>query len=200
MLIYFSKFIWEKYLPDNFQILLISEIIFNIVMIILCAIVFLNQIKDNFKSFKENINAYIRFIMPRLAISYLFLFIFSIISMLITKNAVSVNQQSVEALPKYYILPAAIIYAPIVEEILFRGVIRRFIKNNIIFIIVSALVFGLLHTINEATVLSKLVMSLPYASIGAYLAYIYVKTNNIFSNIFSHMFINTVAVVFTILI
>ena len=200
LIVYFSQFIWSKYLPENFTTILIVEIIFNIIMIILCVLVFYKQLRDNFKTFKENIKAYMRFIMPRLGMAYVFLLIFSIISVLLTKNATSVNQKTVESLPIYYTLPAAVIYAPIVEEILFRGVFRRLIKNNVLFIIISALVFGLLHTMNESSIFNMFVMALPYASLGAYLAYIYVRTNNIFSSITSHAIFNAISSIFTVLL
>ena len=198
--IYFSQFIWSRYLPDKFSLTIVIEVLFNILMIILCIMFFKSQIKHNLKIFKENFKAYIRFILPRFGMAYVFLFIFSFVSILITNNVVSVNQKTAESLPIYYLIPAVVIYAPIVEEILFRGVIRRFIKNNTIFIIISALVFGILHTIGEASIINILVMSLPYASLGAYLAYIYTKTNNIFSNITSHMLFNLISTIFIIFI
>ena len=197
---YFSQFIWSKYLPDDFTTSLMIEILFNLIMIVLCILVFYDQLRFNFKVFKANFRSYMRFIWPRLGIAYLLLFVASMISVLVTKNAVSVNQETVESLPLYYMLPAAIIYAPIVEEILFRGVIRRFIKNNILFIIVSALVFGVLHTIGESSIRDILIMSLPYSVLGAYLAYVYTKTNNIFTSITSHAIFNTISSIFSIFV
>ena len=141
-----------------------------------------------------------KFIFSKLGIAYLFLFIFSIISILLTKKGTSVNQKTLETLPLYYIIPAAVIYAPIVEEILFRGIFRRIIKNNIIFIIISGLVFGLLHTIGEASLFNIIAMSIPYVWLGVHLSYIYVKSNNIFTNITTHAIINTVATIFIVLI
>lgn len=195
---YFSQFIWSKYLPDDLMETLIIEVLFNIIMIILCILVFYNQFRDNLKIFIKNAYSYFRFILPKIGIAYLFLFVFSLISILVTKKAVSINQSTIESLPKLYTAFAAIIYAPIVEEIIFRGVIRRFIKNNLIFIIVSALSFGLLHTFREESLFNIIIMSLPYCSLGAYLSYIYVKTNNIFSNISSHAIFNTISVIFMI--
>ena len=64
---------------------------------------------------------------------------------------------------------------------------------------ILGLVFGLLHTIHEASILNIFVVGLPYMALGGYLAYIYTKTNNLFSNIFSHMFINTLAIIIMII-
>lgn len=200
LFVYFSQFIWSRLLPNNFTFVLIVEILFNIIMITLCILVFFKQLKSDFITFKNNIKPYMRFIIPRLGMAYVFLFIFSLISILITHNGVSINQENVESLPIYYMIPMVVIYAPIVEEILFRGVFRRLIKNNIVFIIISALVFGILHTIGESSITNILFMSLPYCSLGAYLAYIYVKTNNIFSSITSHAIFNTISTIFMLFI
>ena len=197
---YFSQFIWSKYLPEDFITAMAIEIVFNLIMIVLCILVFYNELRYNFKIFRANFGTYIRFILPRLGIAYLFLFAASMLSVLVTKNAVSANQGAVESLPLYYMLPAVIIYAPIVEEILFRGVFRRFIKNDLLFIIISALSFGVLHTIGESSILNVFVMALPYSVLGAYLSYMYVKTNNIFASIISHAFFNTVSSIFLIFI
>lgn len=197
---YFSQFIWSQFLPDNFITVLIIEIAFNIFMIVTSILVFKNQLKTNFKLFKDNFGTYMKLIIPKLGIAYLFLFVASLISTLLTKNAVSINQENVESLPVYYMIPAAVIYAPIVEEIIFRGVLRRFIKNNKIFIITSGLIFGLLHTMGESSLMNVIVMALPYATLGFYLSYIYTKTNNIFSNIVSHMIFNSISCLFIILI
>ena len=99
-------------------------------------------------------------------------------------------------MPRWFIVPAAIIWAPIVEELIFRGSLRRFIKNNKIFIVISAVVFGLLHTIVEATLTNVLFMAIPYMVIGGFFAYLYAKTENICTNIFSHAFFNTIATIF----
>ena len=198
LVVYFSHFIWSEYLPNDFPTAIMIEIVFNLIMIVLCILVFYDQLSFNFKVFKANFRSYMRFILPRLGIAYVFLFVASMISVMITKNTVSVNQETVEALPLYYMLPAAVIYAPIVEEILFRGVFRRFIKNDILFIIISALIFGLLHTIGESSLLEILVMALPYSTLGAYLAYSYVKTNNIFTSITSHAIFNTISSIFSL--
>ena len=200
LIVYFSKLVWYRFLPNNVTVELIVDILFDIIMVLLCIIVFYKELVDNFKILINNFKPYIKFIISRLGIAYLFLFIFSIISILLTRKATSVNQELLESEPFYYLIPMAVIYAPLVEEILFRGIFRRLIKNNALFILISGLVFGLLHTIGEASMVNIFVMAIPYVWLGCYLSYIYVKTNNIFSNIISHAIINSVAVVFMILI
>lgn len=172
----------------------ILQIISDIVILICILLLTYNKLKDEIKLFISNFKQYMNYIFPRLGKMYLIYIFVAIIVSIINKNR-PINQQSLEALPYLYLIPAAIIWAPIVEETIFRRCLRNFIKNDKIFIIVSALTFGLLHAINENNIISILIVSLPYVTLGGYLSYIYVKTNNMISNIFSHAFINTVALI-----
>ena len=56
-----------------------------------------------------------------------------------------------------------------VEELVFRYTLRTVFKNKIVFIVVSSVIFGLLHGIGVATLL--------YVLIGVFLAVIYLKTD-----------------------
>ena len=99
----------------------------------------------------------------------------------------SQNQISINSLPLWYLLPASVIYAPIVEETVFRGCLRKLIKDDNLFIIISGACFGLLHTIGqEANIINTLVLALPYMAMGMVLAYTYIKSNNISTNIVIH--------------
>ena len=192
ILVYSSQYL-IKFIPISNKFIL--GIIMEVVLLILSIVLFLEPLKNELKLFKNNFKSYIKYIMPKLGIGYIIYIAVSLIVSSITKQTTSVNQQALEKLNIAYIIPAAIIWAPIVEEALFRRCIRNFIKNDKIFIIVSALVFGLLHTVSEATLASVFLMGLPYIVLGGYLAYIFTKTNNMFSNMFSHMFINSIALI-----
>lgn len=200
LVIYFSQLWWSKFIPDSYSVALTISIIFDILLFILAVIFFFETLKRDFGAVKGNIKSYIRYILPRYGVMYIVYIIVGWISIIITNQATTVNQEAVEALPKFYIIPAAIIWAPIVEEILFRGTLRKLIKNDIFYIIISALVFGLLHTISEVTILSMIINALPYAILGGFFAYLYTKTNNLSNCIGCHAFHNTIAVLLTLLI
>jgi len=202
LLVYFSQFIWSLFIPENITLskIVTINVIFDIIMLILVLIIFYPKFKRDFISFKNNHKAYFSFVLPKLGIMYLIYFGVSFVSVSLAQSSTSINQETLESLPLLYTIPAAILWAPIVEEILFRGCIRRFIKNNTIYIIVSALIFGLLHTINETSLLNMLALTIPYATLGGFYAYLYSKTDNILNNILCHSFHNTVAILITILI
>jgi hypothetical protein len=96
-------------------------------------------------------------------------------------------------MPKWFTVIFSVLWAPLVEELVFRGSIRRFIKNDKVFIAVSSVVFGLMHTIFEASLVNVILLGLPYIVIGIYLSYLYSKSNNICSSILGHTLINLIS-------
>ena len=109
-------------------------------------------------------------------------------------NAQSINEMEIEKLPIMYIAFTALLYTPFVEEVVFRGSIRRVLRNDYTFIIASGLIFGLLHTASEATLFEIIVKGLPYITIGTYCAYLYVKSENITVSMISHFIHNLLGV------
>jgi len=198
---YFSQFILEKIVPDNDVYETIVSIGFYLTMAILAIIFFYDLLSENFIIFKKNFKAYFSNLIGKVGKFYLAYVVIAVIVALITKAGTSVNQKNVEALPVFILVPLAIIYAPLVEETLFRGCIRRFIKNDKVFIVISAISFGLMHTIfTEPNLYNAIMLGIPYMAIGGFLAYLYTKTNNILTNITFHAFHNTLAVILSILI
>lgn len=104
-------------------------------------------------------------------------------------------------MPLLMLILVGSIIAPINEELVFRGALRRIFRNEKVFIIISAIVFGLIHTIfAEESLLNALVLAIPYATMGAGFAYVYAKTNNICTSIIAHMALNTIVTLGDILV
>ena len=201
LLIYFSQFIWSSFIDSESSSKYVISIIFYVGMIILSIIFFKDLFISNFREFKKNFKAYFQNLVPIVGKYYVVYFLLALIAVLLSSELTSVNQDNVLSLPVWISFPLAVIYAPIVEETLFRGCIRRFISNDKVFIVVSALVFGLLHTVfSEETLYNTLVMAIPYSAMGGFLAYLYTKTNNMFCNMSFHCFHNTLAMLLSLLI
>jgi len=168
--------------------------IFDLITLILLFIMFYKEIKKGFKNFKENIVSYIEYITLTLLI---FLIIETLIGLLcnLIVGTVPENQAAITRITnKLYLLFGSIIYAPIVEETIFRGIIRKFIKNNTLFIIVSGILFGLMHVIGSESIIQYIYL-IYYGSSGIYLAYIYSKFNNLSVCITIHFFMNLFATI-----
>ncbi len=109
----------------------------------------------------------------------------------------SVNQDALELMisinPVIMALPIAILI-PVVEEIVFRGVLLEYFERRIGVIggvIISSALFGLIHVSDAAS----LVFFPIYFALGLILALIYVKSNkNILVPIIAHVLNNGIAV------
>ena len=86
------------------------------------------------------------------------------------------------------------ILAPIVEEGIFRLAFRKVINNKYLFMIISGLVFGFLHIFpTELSMSIALTYSITYVTMGVYLAYVYVETDNIWFPIIMHALNNLIS-------
>lgn len=90
------------------------------------------------------------------------------------------------------------IIIPFIEEIIFRLSFKKTIKNKYLFLIISSTTFALLHLLSN-TKLIELLYFIPYFILGLTFGTIYIKTNNIFSSILSHIFNNTLTVLIVLL-
>ena len=198
LVVYFSQLIWGSLIPRD--IALLANIIFDVVLLSLTIYLFKTELINGFKDLKQQPKEYFHYLLQKYLIGMGIMIVVSTIAITITNNPVSVNQETLNSLPLWYILPASIIFAPIVEETVFRVCFRTFIKNDKIYIIISGLVFGYLHAMHEANLLNVIVMTLPYATLGSMFAYIYVKTNNPTGSMAVHAGHNTMASILSILI
>lgn len=200
-LVYFSQFIWSDYIPDNNKIMSILVVIsFYAIMFMLVFILFGDKLISDFKKLIKNFNAYIEYDLPKYGLMIVSFILVNFICILVTKNGTSVNQETVESLPKLIMFILAVLWAPIVEETVFRGTIRRYINNKIVFVLLSAFIFGFMHATGEGSLLKIIFTTLPYATLGGWLAYIYSKTDNLANNIMIHGIWNLFAVIMSFLI
>lgn len=201
-LVYLSQFGITPILQNisSKQIKIAIVAIFYLVCFVLSIIAFKDKLKNDFKLLKNNFSEYFTFLLPRYLFYYLIYFTIAIICATILKTGISENQKNIEQLPIYVSAPLAIIWAPVVEEVLFRGVIRRFIKNNKAFILISGIVFGLIHTFDEGSFDKAILLSIPYMTCGLFLAYIYRKTNNLTCSMIIHCVNNIIATIITVLV
>lgn len=102
-------------------------------------------------------------------------------------------------LNKVAIMVQALIFAPIVEEIIFRGVIYRHFKKAgryLLPLIISTLLFALMHSLNAILDLNWIdLLYLPlYAFMSLILTYTYEQTQNLYSSILLHFINNTISI------
>ena len=178
-------------------------IVFYVVILSLMIGVFYKQLIHDFKIFKSYFKEYFVLILKTWGKALVLIMITTIIIQIITNTTQANNQialqNSFNSNP-VFIAILAMFYAPIAEELMFRGVFRKFIKNKKLFVIVSGVVFGLMHVIDDSKTLAEFSYVFVYSILGIYLAGIYAKTNNLCTNIFMHFMQNTLSVIGMILL
>lgn len=199
---FFIMFIFPEIIDifiKNFSLHLtmLFNIIIDLILLILVFFLFFPDIQKQLKIFGQKIKLYLPKIFLAYAISLLLMLGTNIIIMIIKGDVQeSVNQLLLNQFPFWFLFLTAVIYAPIVEETVFRYALRNIINSDKIFIIISAISFGLLHTIGqEATIFDTILLAIPYMAMGYVLAKTYVKTNNITSNMTLHALNNLIAVI-----
>ncbi|MBR6689145.1 MAG: CPBP family intramembrane metalloprotease [Clostridia bacterium] len=196
LVIYFGQnFIKAEWLETLSPImLLIYAIGLHVVLMALAIWTFFDEIKEGTKKIAKNFRLTGRYMLKLLVWMLIALAIATAVSTLITRKSQSVNQQTIESLPLYITIPLAVIWAPFVEETVFRGTFKKIIKHKLLFIIISGSVFGIMHALGEATLVIALATALPYAALGMAFAYSYARTNNLAINILFHLLYNSIAV------
>jgi membrane protease YdiL (CAAX protease family) len=162
----------------------------------------INVLKKDWQDFKINYKKYYH--------KY-FIYWFKMLGMMVVANIIvsavtgnlsSANEETIRSVMKYsklYIVFSAVIYAPIVEELVFRQSIRSLIKRKWAFIITSGFVFGLIHCLGSATLIEYLYI-IPYAIPGCVFAYILYDSNNIFNTMSMHLWHNTIMVILELIV
>lgn len=195
VLAYATQFVIPNFF-DSLTAAIIFDITFNILIFALVLYVFRKRLSRDLKAFKENFGSYVGYIFKWWGIMLLLSLGAAIIRIILGGDMETANQATLNSMPLWYVGPLAALWAPFVEEGIFRGGLRRFVKNDKLFIVLSAVLFGLLHTIStEVGIYNMLVQSLQYMAMGGVMAYVYTKTNNIFVNMGVHCVQNTLAVI-----
>lgn len=161
------------------------------VHILFLIIPFLKNLKRDIKAFLKNRKQYAKEIVKIFSITILFYIPVTLVLNLILGQ--STNQTLIQELPIWFSIIIGVVIAPICEEIMFRGFIRKIIKNDKVFIVISALIFGIIHCMYVEENWMMYLHIIPYAILGTSLAKIYAKTDNILTNISIHFIWNTIA-------
>ena len=211
ILIFISYFIYSyafKLLAYSFNINyyaldIKNRIIFTLItsMIYLLIIIFLyrKELKEELKDFK------FEYIYKNIIFYFIGIVLMALINTLLTKltnQHLSGNEIQIrEYINKYpiYMIFSTVIFAPIIEELMFRKSLKNIFKFKYLFIILSGLIFGIAHITNFKDV-NELLFSIPYIIMGIDFAYIYYRTNNIFTTITFHLCHNLILLIIQIIL
>lgn len=164
-------------------------------VIILFLSIYRKSLSEDFKKIKKNKKNFFLTIIICLILSFVTMAIGSIISSLIVGKNTDTNDFAVNTL--FDTIPAfmlfnTLIYAPIVEEIVFRKTFYDILDNKTFFVIFSAIVFGFYHIGYNFVALKEFANMIPYIFMGTVLASSYIKTKSIYAPITVHFLYNLI--------
>ncbi len=188
----------------NLNIRILYEFICDISFMLIIYIIYHKDInrdfKKYFKKFGINFNQSFSYYFP----GYLFMIISNIIIVSLVSQAVAGNEENVKTLVSQapiYMLFSVAIYAPFVEEMIFRKVIYDLVQSfyngkhqKYVYIVLSGFLFASLHVIGSSSKLIDYIYIIPYLGVGIALAALYYKSKNIFSTIIMHSLHNTILI------
>ena len=183
---------WDLEQLTNYQTLILTAFSNSILLLLLFCIYF-KSLKNDLKNLKGNINNFLDVGVKYWLLGLMIMMASNLIIGLLTP-AKAVNEESVQSLihSQAFISIVAIgVLAPMIEELTFRKAFREVFKNDLAFILTSGLVFGALHVVLSFNSFWDLLYIVPYSSLGIAFAIMYVKTDNIYTSTFMHMFHNT---------
>lgn len=200
ILLYFFTSIIKYILLDIFNVsqitgtaALVYSFANEILLVALILLVFHKKIEKDIEDMKKNHKKYFSENFKYYLIGIAIMLISNSILIYGFNNGIAGNEEGIRDLfgtHPIYTYISAVLFAPVVEELVFRQGIRYIIPNKLLFILISGFVFGGLHIIGNVNSFVDFLYIIPYSSLGLVFAYILTKTNNIFVTIGLHLMHN----------
>lgn len=202
-LIYFmiKHFFKESFIASNINgIVLFINVFIYIILFAALIPISLKKIKNDWFISRNNTAGTARYIVIGIIVMYGASFIASLISIMLSSQT-STNQDSINSIINhsklfYWIMfPIIGFIGPICEELVFRHSIFKLIKNDTISLIVSSILFCLIHMDGQAGgVIDFIAVAINYLASGLALGFTYIYSKrNITITIFIHVLNNVVS-------
>lgn len=175
------------------NIKLLYMFIYEVLILCLILLIFNKKIKKDFDDILKNHKTYYSKSIKYYLVGLIIMVFSNTILALLTNGGIAGNEETVRAMFKMspvYMYISAVLFAPVVEELVFRQGIRNICGKNIIFIIVSGFLFGGLHVMNSISTTLDLFYIIPYSALGVVFALMLYKTDNIFVSMGFHFMHN----------
>lgn len=197
-------FLAFMFILPNFSLFNKIPIILNYIVILLIVLILnFKELKYQFDIFIKNIKLYLPYVIKNYFKMLGLMLIVAVPIVLINSGNTSNNQESINLMFKQnavFTILLTCLYAPFVEEVLFRFDLSKLIENKKIFIIVSGSLFGLLHVIGKFNNFNEFLFVFQYSALGIYLAKTYKESNNIFVAISMHFIQNFLSSILILLL
>ena len=179
------------------------SLFYELFLLMIILLLFLDDLKKAYSDLKKNHKKYFSSCFKYWIIGLLVMMFSNLILQKFSTNGIAGNEQTINELfevSPLYIWVSAVLIAPFMEELLFRQGIRNIFKNDILFILISGILFGSLHVIGNVQNFWDFLYIIPYSSLGIAFAYMLYKTKNIFVTIGFHFMHNGILMALQFLI
>lgn len=192
---------------DYYSINCYLNVVVDLGLLIVVFLVFKDQMIKQWKEFKNDLQGNLLY---GFVVGPVFIYAVGILGGLITiilgGANTSENQALIESITQvqpFLMMMTTIVFAPVLEEMIFRGIVFgwTYERNPKIAHIVSAFVFGFVHVMNAVLSgqISEWIQIFSYFFMGLALSYLYAKKNNIYVPILSHAMNNLISMIFILL-
>jgi len=176
-------------------------IIKYIFFLVLLIVIYRKYLIKKWKDFREHFKDYFDLSFRHWLIGLVVMYVANIIIMNIIGNVGS-NEEAVQSIITSYPIAAIFmttLFAPIIEELIFRKSLQDAVPVKKFFPLISGLVFGYIHVIGATNPLEYL-MIISYGSLGYAFGVILNKTDNIYCVIMMHMIHNGILTLLGVLL
>ena len=166
---------------------------FQIALVGTIAYIFRKDLKENLEDLKKNHQNYFKNYLKYWFIALGLMLASNAIITFLQPGSVANNEEAIVQMFKttpIYTFISAVVFAPLLEELVFRKSFRYMFNSDTLFIIMSGLVFGAFHVVGSFETLFDLIYIIPYSVPGFVFAYTLVKSKNIFVPISLHFLHN----------
>lgn len=179
----------------------ICDIIYMVIIFFLYKEKIIKDFKNYFKNFMSNFEYSFKFYF----IGLLGMLASNLVITFLLPDAIAGNEEAVReminSVPLYMIFSVSI-YAPFVEEMIFRHSIKEAVYSfgnskiiKFIYILISGFLFAGAHIFGQATNVIDYFYIIPYLALSISFASLYSKSDNVFSSISMHCLHNTFTII-----
>ena len=163
--------------------------------------IYRKSLTENLKDFKKNYKSILKSTLKYWALGLAIMIVSSLVISLFNIPTSDNQNTNIELFKQAPIIQSmcAIIFAPIIEELVFRHSFRNFTNKPIVFALTTGLIFGFVHITSSITNIKDLIMFvhlIPYSAVGIAFGYAYKKNkDNIIGTMIIHSMHNIIAVI-----
>ncbi|MDD2518282.1 MAG: CPBP family intramembrane metalloprotease [Bacilli bacterium] len=161
---------------------LLYSLVISLLLLFTIIFIYRDKLKFNFRDLLLNHKTYFEKYLKYWLLALFAMALLNLIILNFVPNDLPTNEKAIReifAVNPFMVFVSAVLIAPVLEELVFRQSFRNVFKDDIVFVVVSALVFGSFHVIGSFTELIDFIYIIPYSIPGIAFALMLKETDNV---------------------